>query len=257
MNVGRVLASAAIAVSVLAAGAAPASAGGETTAPTCPASIESNFNGTRIPGGSTIWFNAVLKAKGVNGSAATLKFTNSSIQFGGNSYPVPDGTVNFSSVTQATTTFGAGNSPTTTVPKSFGDNVFFAALAFPVPSGLPGGIKPVTWQGQFSSSRPGITVQWQWGAAVYNHGFQSDLNNADVKPVHSKSIDAYHNGDQAGTPENPWNQQYLIGGARGGGGSNFTGSYSSTGTCSWPPPTCCLCSCSTEPPPTEPPPPPT
>ena len=38
------------------------------------------------------------------------------------------------------------------------------------------------------------------------------------------------NGDQAGTPENV--KQYVVGGARGGGGSNFTGSYSSTRTCS-------------------------
>ncbi|MBV9144423.1 MAG: hypothetical protein JO065_00810, partial [Acidobacteria bacterium] len=34
----------------------------------------------------------------------------------------------------------------------------------------------------------------------------------------------YRNNDKAGTPENY--KQYVIGGARGGGGKNYTGGYS-------------------------------
>jgi len=36
----------------------------------------------------------------------------------------------------------------------------------------------------------------------------------------------YKNSDHAGTPESV--RQFLVSGARGGGGSNFTGSYSGT-----------------------------
>jgi hypothetical protein len=44
--------------------------------------------------------------------------------------------------------------------------------------------------------------------------------------VDDKNASQYNNSDQAGTPENF--KQFVIGGARGGGGSNYTGSYSGT-----------------------------
>jgi hypothetical protein len=205
--------------------------------PTCPtASIKSNFNGTAIPGGDWIWFNSVLKASGAS-SGGTITFTGQTITFGSTTVPVRDATITFSpSATTATTVF---NVPElrweTTVPAKFGDNVFLSGLGFHVPAGgLPGGINPVTWSGNFSTS-PGISLNWQWGAAVYGEAFTNggvlEYEYLKVKPVHSTSLDAYHNGDQAGTPENPLVKHAVTGGARGGGGSNFTGSYSATGHC--------------------------
>src|SRR5262249_22678755 len=47
-----------------------------------------------------------------------------------------------------------------------------------------------------------------------------------VKPVDDNNASAYQNSHHAGTPENFRN--FVTGGARGGGGSNFTGSYSAT-----------------------------
>lgn len=70
-------------------------------------------------------------------------------------------------------------------------------------------------------------MQWQWAAAVYTQ-FSTNLNSLGVKALHSADLDQYPNGDQAGTPEN--DKQFATGGARGGGGANATGSYSSTGT---------------------------
>jgi hypothetical protein len=199
--------------------------------PTCPrASITSNFNGTPIAGGNKIWFNSVLKAKGA-GNGGTIAFRNQAITFSANGTPfsvsVPNALIVFStSATTATTTFSGGQW-TTTVPASFGDNVFLSGVAFTVPAGgLPGGINPVTWQGDFTTSN-GVSLNWKWGAAVYTT-FGS-YNALGVKPTHSTSLDQYHNGDQAGTPENF--KQYVIGGARGGGGANATGSYSATGSC--------------------------
>jgi hypothetical protein len=97
-----------------------------------------------------------------------------------------------------------------------------------VPSGLPGGGISPNLCGIFSASVPGIHVQWQWGAAVYTcwppaPGVYNMLN---VKPTHQNAC-IVNNGDHAGTPENSA-FQCVTGGATGGGGSNFTGSWSGT-----------------------------
>src|SRR5262249_31901664 len=103
---------------------------------------------------------------------------------------------------------------------------FLAGLAFQVPTNLPGGIKPVTSSGLFTSSASAVvTVQWKWGAAVYT-SFSTNYNALGVKPVDDNDASMYHNSDHAGTPENF--KPYVIGGATGGGGSNWTGSYSGT-----------------------------
>jgi YVTN family beta-propeller protein len=202
--------------------------------PTCIAqsSITSNFNGNSIAGGNYIWFNSVLKLKSpVPSSGTTIFITGQTITSSSFTLKVPDAKVIFSpSATKATTSFDTStNTWITTVPASFGDNVFMSGLAYQVPSGgLPGGINPVTWSGTFSSSQS-LSVQWQWGAAVYTN-FSSAYNSLGVKPVHSTSLDMYPNGDQAGTPENF--KSFVTGGARGGGGSNWTGSYSSTASVS-------------------------
>jgi len=199
-------------------------------------SITSNFNGTAIAGGNTIWFNSVLKPSGISTSSpTTLTFTNQTISFtakSGVSYtlPVPDSTITYSpTATTATTTFSGGQW-TTTVPSSYGGNVFLAGLPFTVPAGgLAGGINPVVWSGTISTSNPAVTVNWQWAAAVYT-AFNGDPAALNVKPVDANNLSAYANSDHAGTPEAY--KSFVVGGARGGGGSNFTGSYSGTGhTC--------------------------
>ena len=126
----------------------------------------------------------------------------------------------------ATTTF-VGGMPTTTVP-SFGlaGNTFFSAFSYLVPANIPGGLNPVTWSGTISSDTPGVTVQWQWAAAVYTM-FSSNYSALGVKPTDDNKASHYKNSDHAGTPENF--KQFVIGGARGGGGSNYTGSLSGTG----------------------------
>jgi hypothetical protein len=127
----------------------------------------------------------------------------------------------------------------TTVPTSGSDEIFLTGLAFPLPSGLPGGLNPVTLSGIFSASVPGISLSWQWGAAAYacfgapasgtspyfSAGFYNALN---VKPAHQNAC-GYNNGDHAGTPENK-TYQCAVGGARGGGAANLTGSWSATGS---------------------------
>ncbi len=196
-------------------------------------SITANFNGTPIRGGDFIWFSSVLKLQGLGPNPATVGFTGSiSFVVDGTTYlvPVPSAIVNFvPGLTVATTAFCNGQW-TTNVPLSgLAGNVFLDAVALqaPMPSGFPGGIHDVTWQGTFFSVTPGLKIQWQWAAAVYwNANFSADYNALGVKPVDDNHASIYQNSDHAGTPENF--RAYVTGGARGGGGSNFTGSYSGT-----------------------------
>jgi hypothetical protein len=202
------------------------------TPPTCPqAKIESNFNGTAVKQGDWIWFNSVLKPEGTT-SGGTIRFTNQKVTIvtkkGTTTLSVPNATITFSPLATEGTTSFAGGEWMTTVPASFTDNVFLAGLAYQLPAELEGGANPVSWEGDFTTS-PGVSLKWQWAAAVYTT-FSSEYNSLEVKPLHSTTLDKYHNGNQAWTPEAF--KAFVTGGARGGGGSNYTGSYSGTGSCS-------------------------
>jgi hypothetical protein len=210
--------------------------------PPCVATAtnSSNFNGTFVPAGSFIWFNANFTAHNVPSSGVTIDFTKGNISFtaGGisHSLAVPNAKITFSpSATCTSTTFDSMTSTwVTTVPISGDDEIFLTGLAFPVPSGgLPGGANPVNFSGTYSAetSAPGLSIQMKWGAAAYS-SFTTDYNALQIKAGHQTAC-GQSNGDHAGTPEGvnstntPW-KKFVIGGARGGGGSNFTGSWSGT-----------------------------
>ena len=248
---GRLICLAAVAALVVlwmtaTAGAATHSMSVSVGSTTCgsSSSIVSNFNGTKIAAGSTIWFTAVFK---LNGGAPSTDFT---VRFGGQTITssafainVPDAVVNFSaSAAKATTTFDSGaNTWVTTSPlPALSGNTFVSAFPYTVPADIVGGLNPVTWSGFWSTTAPaGLKVNWQWAAAVYTTSFGSDFNAIGVKPVDANNGSVYLNSDHAGTPETF--KSSVVGGARGGGGSNFTGSYSGTGSsaptqCAPPPP---------------------
>jgi len=208
----------------------------------CTSAITSNFNGTAIAEGNYVWFNAVTKVSGLNTSPATIFVTHATITFtaNGSTYllHVPPSEITFSTSTAVATTdfeilskeIGSPMGWDTDLPFSgLAGNDFLGALRFRVPAGgLPGGIKNVVWQVTFSSNTSGLTVNWQWGAAVYT-SFSTSYNSLGVKPVDDNKASQYQNSDHAGTPENF--KAFVVGGATGGGGSNFTGSYSGTGSC--------------------------
>ena len=64
-----------------------------------------------------------------------------------------------------------------------------------------------------------MEVNWQWAAAV-DTNFSGDYNAIGIKPVDDKMHNPYLNKDHAGTPENF--KSFVIGGATGGGGANYT-----------------------------------
>jgi hypothetical protein len=201
-------------------------------------SIASNFNGTPIPGNDYVWFNSVLNVSGRNPQqAVTIGFAPMPIVFTANGtpyiVPMPSALITFTpGLSVATTDFVAGQWVTNVPASGLAGNVFLDGMAFLVPpQGLPGGIHDVTWSGMFFSCTPGLNVQWQWAAAVYQSPSFLDqgLEGLDVKPVDDNKASLYKNSDHAGTPEAF--RHAVIGGARGGGGSNFTGSYSGTASC--------------------------
>jgi hypothetical protein len=202
----------------------------------------SNFNGTPINPGSYLWFNANFTASGVPSTGATIYLTLSSISFTADqtyTVPVPNAQVVFdpNAVCSSTTFDTSTNTWKTTVPVSGSDEIFLSGVTFPVPSSFAndGGrvTGSVVWQGTLGDNTGGgISISWKWGAAVYS-AFSTDYNLLAVKPTHSKTC-LYNNGDHAGTPEgidpstgSPF-KDAVIGGARGGGGSNWTGSWSGT-----------------------------
>jgi hypothetical protein len=195
--------------------------------PGCVSSIQSDFNGTSIPKNNSVWFNSVMKVSGQGSTPFTIHVTAQSAVSSAFNVPLPNANITFANVATATTTFDAGtNTWNTTVPLSYTGNVFISGAMLPLPNGLPGGLNPVTWTGSFSKPSS-VKVDWQWAAAAYNTLLST--TGIGVKSVDSNSLDAtYKNSDHAGTPESV---KSLMGngGARGGGGSNFTGSYSGTG----------------------------
>jgi hypothetical protein len=167
----------------------------------------------------------------MSAAGGTVRCENGLIHFfaGGTNYDllVPASTITYSPLAvSASTSFNVGTGEwETVVPVDYSGNVFLAGRSFAVGTALPGGINPVTWSGTFMSDVAGAQFQWKWAAAVYT-SFSADYNTVGAKPIDGSSLNPYHNSDHAGTPENF--KPFVIGGARGGGGSNFTGSYSGT-----------------------------
>jgi len=125
-----------------------------------------------------------------------------------------------STATAASTTWDATNNRwTTLVPTSMVSgngtiHTFLDGLAYLVPSNFPGGIQNVTWSAAYSTDSPGISFQWQWGAAVYN-SFSSTYSSLGVNPA--------DNPDPAGTPES-----YKLALVFGATGAGPTGLYVGT-----------------------------
>ena len=79
-------------------------------------------------------------------------------------------------------------------------------------------MNPVDFTATFTANYPGVNLDWQWSAACFNTTMDYNMLNLSV-------IDAA--GTHAGAP-NGYNG-FAVGGARGGGAADLTGSWSGTG----------------------------
>jgi len=198
-------------------------------------------SGTAIPGaavswnkftpvGSTdvVWINAHIgRPSGIpTNQVTTIQFTGVTFVLNGVTYGLPDGVLSFNPSAPATptTVFDSTNGPngtwtTTLNPSDLSDEIFFDGQAVPLDSNISGG-GSATFNFTTLSNETSPDFNWQWSAAVYTAW--PGNNAAGILP--------YHNSLHAGTPQNTAVQKSLIQGPRGGGGSNFTGSWSGTGT---------------------------
>jgi hypothetical protein len=184
-----------------------------------------SWNGFTAPPGSVVWVNAHISNPGnvPTDTITTVDFTGVSLVVNATTYALPNGQIVFNPATSTpTTVVNADGSWTTTVPATFSNDIFFVGQAIPVDSNLEnggGGNTGSTLSFQTNSSDNALKFQWQWGAAVYT--YWPGNANAMIEPVHA--------AQQAGAPLDPTTEAALIQGPRGGGGSNFTGSWSGTG----------------------------
>jgi hypothetical protein len=197
------------------------------TTPTVTKSICCNFN-SQCPSNGWLWCNANINCTpGTSGdihcSGAYIKITGKSGKV--YTYAVPDCDIIFTKCTTGSSSFN-GAQWTTTCPTSGDNQIFLSGCAIPWNSDFAGA-QNVCWTGNFSCTT-GTSFNWQWGAACYN-GSTPNCGSVSVKSCHTVPC-GYNSGDQAGTPENC--KSYCVAGGTGGGASNCTGSWSSTGYCS-------------------------
>ena len=209
--------------------------------------ISADFNGTPIAAGNTVWFNSTARVAGLGSGSASVRITDATVAFTANgkayTVDVPDTTVTFTGLaTRATTQFTSDGWLVTTPPE-FDGNVFAGGAGLRAPNasgllggllgglglagGLPGGIRNVTWRANFTADTPGLSVAWQWGAAVYSN-FNTGPGSLGVKAVDDPHVDAFANADRAGTPESY--KSALRAGATGNGSGNYTGTSSAAAT---------------------------
>jgi len=199
--------------------------------------IKSDFRNVAVAANSSVWLNSILRAHVDEGltqkmtitfyqSSVQFQYTNSANQVVTINQAMPDAKITVDpSVTTPTTTFDAVNNVwITTLPYDTDDNAFLTGMPWLVPAGgLPADVEPVTWCGTFASDTANVDLSWRWTAAAYS-SFSADNNALGVKPMDSDGDNWAPNHDKAGTPENF--RQFVIAGARGKGGKNYTGTYS-------------------------------
>jgi hypothetical protein len=114
---------------------------------------------------------------------------------------------------------------TTTInPNNISDENFIVGAAIPVDTTIAGGGQ-ATIQFTTQSDDASLSFSWQWSAAAYTL-WPMNWNQAMIQPYHGNGPTGSQHAD---TPDNTQVQKSLIQGPRGGGGSNFTGSWSATG----------------------------
>jgi hypothetical protein len=134
--------------------------------------------------GVVLWFASMMRTKGVTANTpVTICIKNQSISWREGkttkTLKVPDAKVAFKPWESSSHTYFGRSWDTSHPPSISQADTFMAGVSFPLPQGLPRGMKDVTWQGKFESDARGITVQWKWAALAYSH-FMEDYNDLDV-----------------------------------------------------------------------------
>jgi hypothetical protein len=199
---------------------------------TCTASSSATAAGNsgQVQPGQFLWFNFHFVPNTGPTVPTTYFISNLQIQFTDTltnklynvTAPSAQVTLNDSTVTTPTSNFVGGQWIIQIPPSaSNSDEIFMTGLAWQNLTGANVQPKNFNISANFRTSTGGTSVKWQFGVALYNsHFMDNGYNGLGVLLIHQ--------ADHAGTPE--LEKSNFIGGAgTGGGGSNFTGSWSSTG----------------------------
>jgi len=213
--------------------------------PSCTSAIQVSFGKygqTQIAAGSTIWFTSVLKTvRTADGSPITspvrIDVRQSRITFGGWPHVIamPDSTVVLDPSISTPRRFWTDDRLFVAYsPSQISQEALLDALPYEAPAPfVPRSGDPATWTATFSASRPGITIEWAWGAAVYSQF--GAIGTFALKPLSGPIAqvdpqagppDSYENADPAGTAEAY--KKYVIAGAMGSGAPQYTGTRSQT-----------------------------
>jgi hypothetical protein len=212
-----------------------------------PLSYNVSENGSNVAN-EIVWFNSHLVKLGgtIPNSDFTVYVQNGRITFGTSTFSVPNAMITFTaSASCASTSFDTvSNTWITTIPlsaASTADEIFAAGLAYQLPPNFAQNINNVSWSATIYSTAPGIQVSWQYGISNWltqKNGTSfpvladgtPDYNGMMINPAHNAPLcnPNYNSGDHAGAPEFTGRGAVLTGGGSGGGGSNWTGSWSST-----------------------------
>jgi hypothetical protein len=177
--------------------------------------LTTDFSKDPIAAGDTLWFNSEIhNVEGLGNSPATVRVFNQTISFSVDdtlvTLKVPDSVVTFSPTVITTSDsdldqVGAHtryepitSSWATSLPTEFKQDGFLGGMAYPVLNGLSGKIRDVTWQAQFSSDTPGVSLDWKWSAGAYS-AFSSDYNALHVNALDS-NVSKSARTDSAGMP---------------------------------------------------------
>ena len=181
-----------------------------------------SWNKFNAPAGSVVWIHAHIGTpSGISTTTkTTVDFTGVTFVLNGKTYNLPNGHIVFdpSASSTATTVRSAAGWTTTLNPNNLSDEIFFDGNAVPIDPNITGGGK-ADLSFTTTSSSTTLAFPWQWSAAVYTTWLGDAA--ANIEPVHAS--------EHAGAPLNKTQESFLIQGPRGGGGSNFTGSWSATG----------------------------
>ena len=207
---------------------------------TCPLLTHNpftDFNSTPNPQGpTTLWVHIETKLANTNltSNGDYLLFTGGTVTLTGitstpmvSSVPVPNGKIIAdNTVSQPVTTFDLiSNTWITRVPLGYSSSdIFISAAIINSSTGFTVGAgKSSTVTGMFVSNKTSFKQSWIYGLAT----FRPEFAYSDVAgPGQVASVGS--GGGQAGTPIPE--KSGLVAGGSGGGGSNFTGSNSSTDT---------------------------
>lgn len=199
--------------------------------------IEADFDDVRIAASNYIWFTSSIQTPSARSGSFTVHMFDQTIQLSiDNSnivLNVPEAYVTFSNGVQtATTTFSNGVWVTVS-PTGLSGNTFASGLQWQIPFDLDSRVGNVwgrdrddgrcsfrrhvnsaTWCARFAVDKPGISVQWQWGAVVHST-MTNDCRSLCIKPVDDDRSSCWRNSDCAGSCENF--KSFLVCGARGKG----------------------------------------